>query len=135
MVRKSFKECMGEALRPVMYKHLGQPVERVRLRLSTRGSFGDAELKPTKAFGKMVIRMVVVFPVGAVATVLCLSVIGLPLGIPLFWWIGSWCSKPLRKHPAFNTDAGQRTVASSATVEAYEAVYDKYEYGQKGMQW
>ena len=134
-MRKSFGECMSEALRPVVDKHLGQPVQSVRLRLSTRGSFGDVQLKPSKAFGKMFIRMVIVFPVGAVATVLCLSVIGLPLGIPLFAWIGSWCSKPLRKHPAFNTDAGQHTVGNSATVEAYERVYDEYEYGQKGMQW
>lgn len=126
---------MSEALRPVMHKHLGQPAQSVRLRLSTRGDFGDAQLKPTKAFSRMFIRMVIVFPVGAVATVLCLSVVGLPLGIPLFAWIGSWCSKPLRKHPAFNTDAGHRTVGSSTTVEAYEEAYDKYEYGQKGMQW
>lgn len=134
-MRKSFKECMSEALTPVVDKHFGQPVQSIRLRLSTRVGFGDAQLKSNKAFGRMFIRMVIVFPVGAVATVLCFSVIGLPLGIPLFAWIGSWCSKPLRKHPAFNTDAGQRTVGNSATVEAYEAAYAEYEYGQKGMQW
>lgn len=134
-MRKSFKECMAEALGPVVHKHLGQPAQTLRLRLSTRENFGDAQLKPQRAFGKMFIRMVLVFPVGAVATVLCLSVIGLPLGIPLFWWIGSWCSKPLRKHPAFNTDAGIDTRGASETVEAYEQVYDEYEYGYHGREW
>ncbi len=126
---------MCEALRPVMDKHLGQPVQKVRLRLSTRGDFGDAQLRPHKAFGKMFIRMIIVFPVGAVATVLCFSVIGLPLGIPLFMWIGSFCSKPVTKHPLYNTDTGISKRGGSSTVEAYEEAYDEYEYGQKGMQW
>lgn len=129
-MRPSFRECMGEALRPVMNKHLGQPAQRVRLRLSTRANFGDAQLNPRKAFGKMFIRMIVVFPVGAVATVLCLSVIGLPLGIPLFALIGSWCSKPLLKHPSFNAEASS-THGSSSTVERYEEVYTEYE----GREW
>lgn len=126
MVRKSFKECMAAELKPVVHKHLGQPVQSIRLRLSTRGNFGDAQLNPNKAFGKMFIRMALVFPVGAVATVLCLSVVGLPLGLPLFAWIGHWCSKPLRKHPAFNTNAGiHMRGSSSPTIEAYEAAYDE----------
>jgi hypothetical protein len=130
-VRPSFKQCMGDALRPVMDKHLGQPVQSVRLRLSTRGSFGDAELRPHKAFGKMFIRMAIVFPVGAVATVLCFSVIGLPLGIPLFMWIGSWCSKPVMKHPLYNTDTSRSARGNSPTVESYEQAYDEFE----GREW
>lgn len=126
---------MAAELRPVVQKHLGQPVQRVRLRLSTRASFGDVELHPRKAFGKMFIRMVIVFPVGAVATVLCLSVIGLPLGLILFAWIGSFCSKPVMKHPAFNADTGSRRVPGSRTVvDEYEEAYDEYEYGS-GREW
>lgn len=134
-MRPSFRECMSDALRPVMDKHLGQPVQRVRLRLSTRGNFGDAQLRPQKAFGKMFIRMIIVFPVGAVATVLCFSVIGLPLGIPLFMWIGSFCSKPVMKHPLYNTDAGHSAKGNSPTVEKYEEAYDEYQYGYEGREW
>lgn len=131
-MRQSFRECMSEALRPVMHKHLGQPAQSVRLRLSTRGNFGDAQLRPQRAFGKMFLRMIVVFPVGAVATVLCFSVVGLPLGMILFAWIGSWCTKPLMKHPAFSTDVGIDTRGSSSpTVEKYEQAYDEYE----GREW
>lgn len=130
-MRPSFRECMSDALRPVMDKHLGQPAQRVRLRLSTRGEFGDAQLHPRKAFGRMFIRMIIVLPVGAVATVLCFSIVGLPLGIPLFAAIGSWCSKPVLKHPAFSTDAGIDTRGVSPTVESYEEAYDEYVSGRE----
>lgn len=134
-MKPSFRECMAAELRPVVQKHLGQPVQRVRLRLSTRGDFGDVKLKPQKAFGKMFVRMVIVFPVGAVATVLCLSVIGLPLGLILFAWIGSWCSKPVTKHPVFNAETAYATSGRSTVVDKYEEAYNEYEYGYNGREW
>jgi hypothetical protein len=54
------------------------------------------------AFVKVIVRSFIAVPVGLVALLLCMSVIGLPLGLPLALAIGAWVSKPLREHPTFN---------------------------------
>lgn len=74
-------------------------------------TFGDAQLSLRKPLMWMLVRMVLVLPIGAVGLVLCVTVIGLPLGIPIMLWVGAFCSKPLRKHPAFDTT---RTMSDEA---------------------
>lgn len=71
-------------------------------KLSQRQTFGDAQLSLRKPLMWMMIRGLLVFPIGAVGLLLCVTIIGLPLGIPIMLWVGAFCSKPLRKHPTFD---------------------------------
>lgn len=52
----------------------------------------------------MFVRAFLAVPLGAVALLLIISVVGIPLGIPLAITIGLWVSKPLRRHPLFNIE-------------------------------
>jgi hypothetical protein len=62
----------------------------------------DGEL--SKAVIKMIVRCFLCIPVGAVVAVLMISVIGIPIAIPLGLAAGAWCTKPLRDHPQFNVN-------------------------------
>lgn len=100
---KSFRECMYEATAPVVQRRIVQPAQRLS-RVATRQNFGDAQLKPARVMPRVLVRLILMLPVAAVGTVLCFSVIGLPLGIPLLLWAGAFISKPIRQHPNFNTN-------------------------------
>jgi hypothetical protein len=50
----------------------------------------------------MTFRGILMLPFAAVFLVLCVSVIGIPIAIPLGLGIGAFVSAPLRKHPMFN---------------------------------
>jgi hypothetical protein len=95
---------MTEALNPVVEKHITDPYKRLQRRVQPGGNFGDAQLKPSKATPKVILRFFLAIPIGAVGVALCVSVVGLPLGIPIMLWVGAFISKPIRKHPTFNTE-------------------------------
>jgi hypothetical protein len=54
------------------------------------------------ALMKVIMRAFLTLPLGAVVLLLCVSVVGLPLGLPLAGLLGAWVSRPLRKHPQLN---------------------------------
>lgn len=67
-------------------------------------NFGDAQLNPRVVLGKVVLRLFLMLPVGAIGAVLCATGIGAVLGVPLLLCAGAFISKPIRKHPKFNVD-------------------------------
>jgi uncharacterized protein YneF (UPF0154 family) len=53
-------------------------------------------------FFNMAGRGILMLPLAAVFVVLCVTIIGIPLALPLGAAIGAFVSKPLRQHPYFN---------------------------------
>jgi hypothetical protein len=106
--RPTFKECMRAELKPVLDKHFTDPAQRMQRRLQPGGNFGDDQLKAKKATPHVLLRLFVVFPIGAVGVALCVSIIGLPIGIPLLLWVGAYVSKPIRQLPAFNVNTKKK---------------------------
>jgi ABC-type dipeptide/oligopeptide/nickel transport system permease component len=101
MNRPTFKECMAEALQPVVQKHRRRYERWAR---PAAECFGDENLKAKSVMPKVLARFVVSLPIAVVGMVLCATVIGLPLGIPVLLWVGGFISRPIRQLPAFNTD-------------------------------
>lgn len=93
------------AFEPVRYPQQTTPYVKKGFFKRNVTNFGDDQLRIHKVLAGMIVRMVLVLPIGAVGIVLCVTVIGLPLGIPIMMWVGAFCSKPIRKHPAFNIEA------------------------------
>lgn len=104
MNRPTFKECMAEALRPVVQKRITEPYERLQRWGQPGGNFGDDQLKPKKATPRVILRLFLSLPVSVVGVALCATIIGIPLGVLILLWVGAFISKPIRKLPAFNVD-------------------------------
>lgn len=98
-----YRKYFAPELKKVWDKDVKQPAVRLQ-RIVTRQNFGDEQSSLLKTFSWTMVRIAIVLPVGAVGVVLCMSVIGLPLGLPIMAWVGAFVSKPIRKHPAFTVD-------------------------------
>jgi hypothetical protein len=59
-------------------------------------------MKVYPAVINMSLRCILCIPLGLVIGVLCITVIGAPVGLALGMAVGAWCSAPLRRHPEFN---------------------------------
>jgi hypothetical protein len=50
------------------------------------------------------LRALLCAPLGLLAGVLCITIIGMPVAAAIFVLVGSWVTKPIRRHPMFNVE-------------------------------
>lgn len=55
-----------------------------------------------RPFGLTILRSLAAAPVLLLGLLLCLTIIGIPIGLPIIYAAGMWANKPLRKHPLLN---------------------------------
>jgi hypothetical protein len=51
----------------------------------------------------MCLRIVLTTPLAPIIILLCVSMVGMPLGLGIGMAAGAWATAPLRRHPLFNT--------------------------------